>query len=65
MESLERSSAVIDLGKRLIAQLKLGDDETAQWMAHALAERIQDAENACPEGRVAAQNSCAELVFQL
>lgn len=65
MESLERSSAVIDLGKRLLAQLKLGDDETAQWMAHALAERINDAENAPPEKRVAAQNSCAELVFQL
>ena len=65
MESLERSSAVIDLGKRLVAQLKLGDDETAQWMAHALAERIQDAERAPPEDRAAAQSSCAELVFQL
>ena len=65
MESLERSNAVIDLGKRLIAQLKLGDDVTAQWMAHALAERIKDAENAHPEERVAAQSSCAELVFQL
>ena len=65
MESLERSSAVIDLGKRLVTQLKLGDDELAQWMAHALAERIKDAENAPPEKRVAAQSSCAELVFQL
>ena len=65
MESLERSSAVIDLGKRLVTQLKLGDDEPAQWMAHALAERIKDAENAPPEKRVAAQSSCAELVFQL
>lgn len=65
MESLERSNAVVDLGKRLIAQLKLGDDEASQWMAHALAERIKDAENAPPEARVAAQSSCAELVFQL
>lgn len=65
MESLERSSAVIDLGKRLVTQLKLGDDEPAQWMAHALAERIKDAENASPEKRIAAQSSCAELVFQL
>lgn len=65
MESLERSSAVIDLGKRLVTHLKLGDDELAQWMAHALAERIKDAENAPPEKRVAAQSSCAELVFQL
>lgn len=65
MESLERSRAVIELGKRLVAQLKLGDDELAQWMAHVLAERIHDAENAPPESRIAAQNSCAELVFQL
>ncbi len=65
MESLERSNAVIDLGKRLVTQLKLGDDEPAQWMAHALAERIKDAENAPPEKRITAQSSCAELVFQL
>lgn len=65
MESLERSSAVIDLGKRLVNQLKLGDDESAQWMAHALAERIKDAENAPLERRVAAQSSCVELIFQL
>lgn len=65
MESLERSRAVIDLGKRLVTQLKLGDDEIAQWMAHALAERIQNAENSPPEDRAAAQNSCTELIFQL
>ncbi len=65
MESLERSRAVIELGKRLIAQLKLGDDELTQWMAHVLAERIHNVEIAPPEERVAAQNSCADLVFQL
>jgi hypothetical protein len=65
MESLKRSRAVIELGKRLIEQLKLGDDELTQWMAHVLAERIQNAETAAPEDRGAAQNSCAELVFQL
>ena len=65
MESLERSRAVIELGKRLIEQLKLEDDETTQWMAHVLAERIHDAESAPPEDRITAQNSCAELVFHL
>lgn len=65
MESLERSKAVIELGKRLIAQLKLGDDELTQWMAHVLAERIHNAETAPPEDRVEEQNSCAELIFQL
>lgn len=65
MESLERSKAVIELGKRLIAQLELGDDELTQWMAHLLAERIHNVEAGPPEDRVAAQNSCAELVFKL
>lgn len=65
MESLERSRAVIELGKRLVAQLQLGDDELTQWMAHMLAERIHTVETALPEDRLAAQNNCAELVFQL
>jgi len=65
MQSLERSRAVIELGKRLVAQLKLGDDELTQWMAHVLAERIHNAETAAPENRIAVQNSCTELVFQL
>ncbi|WP_026182508.1 AVAST type 3 anti-phage proein Avs3b [Leeia oryzae] len=65
MELLERSRAVIEFGKRLVAQLKLGDDELAQWMAHVLAERIRDAENAHPEDKIVAQNSCAELVLRL
>lgn len=65
MEFIERSSAVIELGKRLIAQMNLSDDELSQWMAHMLAERIHDAENASPAERVEAQKSCADLVFQL
>lgn len=65
MESLERSKAVVKLGKRLISQLTLGDDELSQWMAHLLAERIHDAENAPSEHRAAAQRACTELVFQL
>lgn len=65
MESLERSKAVIELGKRLVTQLELGDDIPAQWMAHLLAERIYAAEKASPEDKVAAQDSCAKLVFQL
>lgn len=65
MESLERSSAVIDLGKRLVAQLKLGDDILAQWMAHMIAERIDAAEKAEPSERAAAQTACAEVILQL
>jgi hypothetical protein len=65
MESLERSGAVIDLGKRLVAQLELGDDVLAQWMAHVIAERMDAAEKAEPSERAAAQTACAEIILQL
>ncbi|WP_426116806.1 AVAST type 3 anti-phage proein Avs3b [Massilia sp. PWRC2] len=65
MAYLERSSAVIELGKRFIAQMDLDGDEVSQWMAHVLAERIHDAENAPAAEKVAAQNSCVDLIFQL
>lgn len=65
MESLDRSKAVVDLGKRLVAELKLGDDMMAQWMAHFVAERIDAAERATPEARASAQDACAQAIFKL
>ncbi len=65
MESLDRSKAVIDLGKRLVAELKLGDDLLARWMAHVIAERIDAAERASPEARASAQDACKEAIFSL
>lgn len=65
MESLDRSKAVIDLGKRLVADLNLGDDIMAQWMAHLIAERMDAAESASPEERASAQDSCAQVIFEL
>jgi hypothetical protein len=65
MESLDRSKAVIDLGKRLVAELKLGDDIMAQWMAHMIAERMDAAESATPEARAAAQDACAQVILEL
>jgi hypothetical protein len=65
MESLDRSGAVIELGKRIVAQLKLGDDLLSQWMAHLVAERMDAVEHALPEVRTSAQDVCAETIFQL
>lgn len=65
MESLDRSKAVIALGKRLVAELNLGDDMMAQWMAHLIAERIDVAENASPEERASAHDACASVIFKL
>ena len=65
MESLDRSKAVIDLGKKLVAELKLGDDMMAQWMAHFIAERMDAAERASPEALASAQDICAQAIFRL
>jgi hypothetical protein len=65
MESLDRSKAVIALGKRLVAELNLGDDMMAQWMAHLIAERIDIAESASSDERASAHDDCASVIFKL
>lgn len=65
MKSLERSKAVVDLGKRLIAELNLADDLLTQWMAHMIAERIDATEKASNEDKVAAQDACQQAIFNL
>lgn len=65
MESIDRSKAVIELGKRIVAGLKLGDDVTAQWMAHLVAERISAAEHASETARDAAAAECVDLIQKL
>lgn len=65
MESLDRSKAVIELGKRIVAGLKLGDDVTAQWIAHMVAERISAAEHASEDARDAAIAECVDVVLKL
>ena len=65
MESLERSKAVIELGKRIVAGLKLGDDVTAQWMAHLVAERISAAEHGSGTARDAGVAECVDTILKL
>lgn len=65
MESLDRSKAVIELGKRIVAGLKLGDDVTAQWMAHLVAEKISAAEHALETARDAALAECVDVILKL
>lgn len=65
MESLDRSKAVIELGKRIVAGLKLGDDVTAQWMAHLIAEKISAAEDAPETVRDAAVAECVNVILKL
>lgn len=65
MESLDRSKAVIELGKRIVAGLQLGDDITAQWMAHLVAEKISAAEDAPETVRDAAVADCVDVILKL
>ena len=65
MESLDRSKAVIELGKRIVTGLMLGDDVTAQWMAHVVAEKISAAEHASETARDAAVVECMDVILKL
>lgn len=65
MESLDRSKAIIELGKRIVAGLQLGDDITAQWMAHLVAEKISAAEHAPETVRDAAVAECVDVILKL
>lgn len=65
MESLRRSKAVIALGKLLVASLSEGDDLTAEWMAHLIAERMDAVEHAPPLEKADAEEACANAIYKL
>ncbi|TFE37928.1 hypothetical protein E2553_39090 [Paraburkholderia dipogonis] len=56
---------MIELGRRLVAELGLTEDPLAQWMAHYIAERIDATEHATLDARSAAQDACAQAVYEL
>ena len=64
MESLDRSKAVIELGKRIVAGLELSNDVTAQWMSHMVAEKILTAEQAPETTRDAATAECVDVILK-
>jgi hypothetical protein len=65
MESLDRSKAVIELGKRIVAGLELSSDVTAQWMSHMVAEKILAADQAPETMRDAATAECVDVIMKL
>mgnify|MGYP000890659515 CR=1 FL=1 len=65
MELLDRSKAVIELGKRIVEGLKLGDDVIAQWMAHLVAEKISAAEDSSEVARDSAVAECVDIILKL
>lgn len=65
MESLDRSKAVIELGKRIVAGLELSSDVTAQWMSHLVAEKILAAEQVPDTTTNAATADCVDVILKL
>jgi hypothetical protein len=63
--SLNRSKAVLELGKRLVAQLDDDDDLLSSWMAHEIAARMQAVEVASGEAKRLAEDACAAAILEL
>lgn len=61
---LERSEAVVELGKRLVAQLKIDNhDILSSWMVHHIAELIENVEKSPTDPKAAEACSRAILNF--
>jgi len=60
-----RSKKVLELGTALVTQLERKDDLLASWMAHYIAELIDNAERAPPETKAAAEEACAKAILEL
>lgn len=67
MENSETTEEVIKLGKFLVSELGLdrSTDTLQRWMAHHLAELINDVENATAGEKDVAQQKCFDAVLKL
>jgi len=62
-----RCEATLELGKKLTKELGIGQsvDTLGRWMAHYIAELIQDAEKASAEVRPAKMRACCDAILNL
>lgn len=67
MGSSTHSQATIELGKRLVQELGLEDsnDTLSRWMAHYIAERIDEAGSAKGDTKRAAMRECCDAILEL
>lgn len=64
MVSLGRSKAIVELGKRLVKQLKIDShDILSSWMAHHIAEQINNVEKHPSEPEMA--EACSQAILSL
>jgi hypothetical protein len=65
MEKLERSEALLAMGKRLVQALRSEEDLFSDWMAHLIAERMIAVEASAGAERHAAEQACAQEILRL
>jgi hypothetical protein len=65
MATLSRSDAVIALGRALVRSLRDRPSTLSTWMAHYIAERLDDADAAGPVEREAKQAAAFEAILEL
>jgi hypothetical protein len=67
MDNSERSDAILTLGRKLVDELGLEPsvDTLGRWMAHYIAELIQDAEKANAEDRPGKMQACCDAILNL
>jgi hypothetical protein len=63
----EHCEATLELGRKLTKELGIDQsvDTLGRWMAHYIAELIQDAEKAHPEERPAKMRACCDAILNL
>lgn len=65
MVLLVRSDAVIELGRKLVAELGLGEDLLGSWMAHHIARLMDAAETASSSEKAVLEGMCAREILEL
>ena len=62
-----RCEATLELGRKLTKELGIDQsvDTLGRWMAHYIAELIQDAEKASAEERPAKMRACCDAILNL
>ena len=62
-----RSDSVLALGKKLVDELGLDQsvDTLGRWMAHYIAEKMEDAEAATGEARDRKMSECSDAILKL
>ena len=67
MEKSEAQQKAINLGKMLVKELQLEPsvDTLGRWMAHYLAIKINEAENATGEEKKAIEKECFDIILRI